>query len=72
MRGSFVKFLIWLLFALLLSTLQYFGGRIVLPEMGLTPPGWWAWFWLSYIIEMPLLTVWAVAQAEIANSARYW
>lgn len=70
--STFLRFVIWFLFALLLATFQYVGGRIVLPEMGLTPPGWWAWFWISYIIELPLLTLWAVAQAEIAKVARFW
>lgn len=27
----------------------YIIGRILLPEMGLTAPGYWAWFWASLI-----------------------
>lgn len=23
----------------------YIGGRVILPAMGLTAPGFWAWFW---------------------------
>lgn len=41
-----VWFLVVGLLVLIEATAGYVGGRIILPEMGLTAPGWWAWFWL--------------------------
>lgn len=35
-------------FGLPLAT--YIAGRILLPEMGLTAPEYWTWFWVSVIV----------------------
>lgn len=67
-----LRFLIYILFALALSVFQYIGGRIILPEMGLTAPGLWAWFWLASLVELPILTFWAIFQAEIGKTTRFW
>lgn len=28
----------------------YVVGRILLPELGLTAPGYWAWYWAVFIL----------------------
>lgn len=43
MKAAFVLLAAWFVGA----ALEYFGGRIILPEMGLTPPGYWPWFWFT-------------------------
>jgi hypothetical protein len=35
---------------LLATTGEYIGGRIILPAMGLTAPGFDTWFWFTFII----------------------
>lgn len=30
--------------------MEYICGRILLPEMGLTAPGYWIWFWVMVIV----------------------
>jgi hypothetical protein len=48
-----VKFLFVLLMAaiLLFGALgDYIGGRILLPAMGLTAPGYWTWFWFMVVV----------------------
>lgn len=27
---------------------EYVGGRIVLPDVGLTAPEYWTWFWFTF------------------------
>jgi hypothetical protein len=29
---------------------EYVCGRIILPEMGLTAPGYWPWFWFTGVV----------------------
>jgi len=35
---------VWFVFA----ALEYIIGRILFPEMGLTAPGYWTWFWVTF------------------------
>lgn len=38
---------------LLLSSLgSYIFGRILLPAMGLMAPGYWTWFWATFVIGL--------------------
>lgn len=32
------------------ALVEYICGRILLPEMGLTAPGYWIWFWVMVIV----------------------
>jgi len=31
------------------ALLEYIGGCVILPEMGLTAPGYWPWYWTSVL-----------------------
>ncbi len=70
--SAFLKFLIWFVAALVIATFQYAGGRILIPETGLTPPGWWAWFWFTYLIELPLATITSFWREAGKTTASYF
>lgn len=36
----------------LAALFEYIVGRILLPEMGLTAPDYWTWFWTSFMIAL--------------------
>jgi len=40
---------------LLGSALFYWWGRVLLPEVGLTAPNYWTWFWASLPIIFSVL-----------------
>jgi hypothetical protein len=39
------------------SFLEYCAGRILLPDMGLMPPGYWKWYWAMFIISLGVAAV---------------
>lgn len=42
------RFVLWFPVAFVATvTGEYVGGRVILPEVGLTAPGWWTWFWFT-------------------------
>lgn len=34
------------------SVIFYIVGRILLPEIGLTAPGFWIWFWVFFFLAI--------------------
>lgn len=48
------------------ALIQYIGGRIILPEMSLTAPGYWPWFWFDFAL-MAMYAAWAFFTTVIAD-----
>jgi hypothetical protein len=46
------------------AALEYVCGRIILPELGLTAPGYWPWFWVS-LFTLAFVAVMAVIRAAV-------
>lgn len=63
--------LAWLFFAFLFGTVFWVGGRIILPEMSLTAPPFWAWFWFSGIV-MNFLLWFALVLGSDTRRYRSW
>jgi len=47
--SKFLAFLLLVGIALVGALGEYIGGRIILPAIGLTAPGYWVWFWLMVV-----------------------
>lgn len=62
-----MAFLIWLVMLALGSLagglLSYIAGRIILPEMGLTAPGFWPWVWVWFFVIIAATLVHLVIEA---------
>lgn len=56
----------------ILATLFYIGGRIIIADMGLTPPDWQAWFWFTSIVVTPILYVLIDVTSDLSGNRRYW
>jgi phage shock protein PspC (stress-responsive transcriptional regulator) len=56
-------FLLFLASVVFAATDSYIAGRIILPEMGLSAPGFkvWFWFWLFGLIAYVIMA--AIAEA---------
>jgi len=46
--------------------ISYICGRIILPEMGLTAPGYWPWFWVSAVLTIAY-TVIGIIKGALGN-----
>lgn len=41
---------------------SYIGGRILLPEIGLTPPGYWTWWCYILIMAVFYIPIYAIKE----------
>lgn len=62
MFGAIKSLAIAALVAFILAILMYIFGRIVIADMGLTPPSFQAWFWGSLFVGVPLIWAWVQAK----------
>lgn len=63
--------LAWFFFAFVFAYIQYVGGRILAPELGLTAPDFWPWFWFAAIVENFVLWFYLTIQKQ-NSSLRHW
>ena len=70
MKGI-LRFLMYCLSSTLFSTMFYIAGRILLPDMGLSAPDWWAWFWATFLVIGPLVLILLIAQTDELRRYRW-
>lgn len=49
----------------LTAAFLYVGGRILAPELGLSVPEYWAWFWLDAIVLVPMIVTGTMGKAAL-------
>lgn len=73
MLGFLKSVLAWVFFAFLFACVQWVGGRILAPELGLDVPDFGAWFWFSGIVENFFLWFYLTIKKESrSNGFDFW
>lgn len=59
---TFIRCILALFIVVVGSAAEYVGGRILLPELGLSAPEYWTWFWAMFWMTIICTPIWIIKE----------